>query len=451
MNNFFNRTTTKDFLQVCACLLMGAIFQSAYGQTDSDDDTLLLILPAIIAATKEPSPPPPPPIPVPGPAQNIPPTDQCAFTINGPTLSANRTLVNTPSRCDYFIQRPGNPTNSQVLQIDGATLTIRPGVVVRLARGLRIRVLQGGAIRAIGNQNNRIRFESAGTARGASDGIFFGSGSLSSRLEFVDFVNLGTDSPLSNTADAIIDGSKSAAGVSVKHVSFNRSGNHAADFTDLNITGFEKNGFYNNNGYPMEIGADQLHKLDKPSRYQLASQPNALPRISVHGVFEPANSQQTWKNLSVPYRVFVSIEIEDGGHITIEPGTRFAMDEGAGIDINPGGSLRAVGTASNPIRFFGLQQTPGFWDNIRFTLNASDARNRLENVVVSHGGGNSIFEGAINLQRNSSAVVTSSAIRNSASSGVCIDPGALVNATQIRTQNSFSGNADGNVIVSNDC
>jgi len=432
-------------------LFVGVLVSDSALAQSTDDDDLLLTIPAIVAASQNPLPPPPPPIPVPGPAPNITPNDQCAFTINGPTLSANRTLVNTPSRCDYLIQRPGNPANSPVLQIDEATLTIQPGVVVRLAAGLRIRVLDGGAIRAVGNQNNRIRFESAGTARGSSDGIFFAAGSLASTFEFVDFINLGSDSTNSNNPDAILDGSKAAAGVSLRYVSFNRSSHHGADFTDLNINSFLNNGFYNNNGYPMEIGANQIQKLDRSSRYQQASQPNSLPLISVHGVFEPANTQASWKNLNAPYRVFVSINIEEGGHITIEPGTQFVMDQRASIDVESGGSLRAVGTAANPIRFYGLQSTPGFWQNIRFSSNAADTRNRLEHIEVSYGGGGSIFEGAINLARNSDAIITNSTIRNSSSSGVCIDPGSGANANQILTQNTYASNAGGNVVVSDDC
>lgn len=52
--------------------------------------------------------------------------------------------------------------------------------------------------------------------------------------------------------------------------------------------------------------------------------------------------------------------------MTIEPGTRFVMDQRAQITFSEGSSLQAVGTEAEPIVLTGLESTPGFWNGLRF-------------------------------------------------------------------------------------
>ena len=97
----------------------------------------------------------------------------------------------------------------------------------------------------------------------------------------------------------------------------------------------------------------------------------------------------TWNNLSVPY-FFANdniYKIRTEGGVTIEAGTKLIFGANAGLQVDEGSSLTAVGTADAKIEFVGEDDAAQSWRGLMFYSN--DTSNRLEHVVVKSGGSDS--------------------------------------------------------------
>lgn len=80
--------------------------------------------------------------------------------------------------------------------------------------------------------------------------------------------------------------------------------------------------------------------------------------------------------------------IDEGQRLNIEPGAQIFFHQGAGLWIYSGGSIEAVGTPQQPIRFQGdrlepfFEEQPGQWD--RIWVNEGSQNNRFENVIIKN-------------------------------------------------------------------
>ena len=70
--------------------------------------------------------------------------------------------------------------------------------------------------------------------------------------------------------------------------------------------------------------------------------------------------------------------------LTLSPGVTIVFSEGAGLKLDSERSLRAVGTASNPIIFTGEKKTPGAWHGVEIHGQYADLE--LEHVVIEYAG-----------------------------------------------------------------
>ncbi len=106
--------------------------------------------------------------------------------------------------------------------------------------------------------------------------------------------------------------------------------------------------------------------------------------------------------------------------VTVEPGVRFMMTSGATIQVRSTGSFNVVGEIDRPIIFEGEQATDGFWDYITFESN--NPNNRLENVIIRHGGGSSFnsYPASVVLRNNGQLAMVNTEIANSRRNGFLI-------------------------------
>lgn len=70
--------------------------------------------------------------------------------------------------------------------------------------------------------------------------------------------------------------------------------------------------------------------------------------------------------------------------LVIEPGVVIEFAAGTGLDIIDGGSISAIGTASEPILFTGVEKVKGSWGGIM--IHSSSPLNKLQFVTVEYGG-----------------------------------------------------------------
>ena len=129
------------------------------------------------------------------------------------------------------------------------------------------------------------------------------------------------------------------------------------------------------------------------------------------------------------YEVPSSLTLGDGDLLTLSPGVILKFADGTRLTVNSGASLTANGTVANPIILSGLQQTPGFWEGVRFSF-SNNLNNMFENVVLEFAGAGANVDGALDLQANSSTISRFSAnnllVRNSASDGFNFDNGSIL-------------------------
>jgi RHS repeat-associated protein len=90
---------------------------------------------------------------------------------------------------------------------------------------------------------------------------------------------------------------------------------------------------------------------------------------------------KTWTFTESPYEVVANIVVAEGAKLTIEPGVEVRF--GAELGMLVYGQLEAVGSASDPITFTGLEATPGYWGAI-FVQGAGSAN--LEWCHIAYGG-----------------------------------------------------------------
>ena len=119
------------------------------------------------------------------------------------------------------------------------------------------------------------------------------------------------------------------------------------------------------------------------------------------------------------YLVNQSINVMNGGALTLTPGVVMKFGAGVSVTVNSGGVLSSKGTKASPVVLTAQDPTPGYWNGLVFS-NSNSVRNELFNTVVDFAGSSQLGAAvAIYSETNarSTLAVTDSVIRN------CLDAG----------------------------
>jgi hypothetical protein len=135
-----------------------------------------------------------------------------------------------------------------------------------------------------------------------------------------------------------------------------------------------------------------------------------------------------------------SVTVSNDAALTISPGTTIYFDDGDHMTVRDG-SLRAVGTAGEPIVFKGRQSTAGYWGGLRF-YQSNSTDNRLEYVTIQDGGG--YWNANLHITGISSAParldVINCTLSNSSSYGLYCDESGIMGTF---SSNTITGNTSG--------
>jgi hypothetical protein len=85
-----------------------------------------------------------------------------------------------------------------------------------------------------------------------------------------------------------------------------------------------------------------------------------------------------------PVDYLIECNMQVNNNLVIEPGVVIAFAAGTGLDIRDDGSISAVGTASEPILFTGVEKVKGSWAGVM--VQSSSPLNKLQFVTVEYGG-----------------------------------------------------------------
>jgi hypothetical protein len=330
-----------------------------------------------------------------------------------------------------------NGANSPILTIAaGNTIKLGPGVEFRTGYGG-----QAGAIVAIGTASLPITFTSSATTPlpGSWDevGIY---GAATGATEF-GYCNFSYGGGSSTYGTIYVYG----ANPKFHNCTINNSGDYGVVAEgDASFNSFANNTITTCAKYPVSIQANYAGTLGAGNTLT----GNATGYDAVEVIGQTVTESQTWLNHGVPYVLSATTSVNgpNSPELTIAPGTTVKLRNGVEFRCGYGGDAGAIiadGTSSR-ITFTAAATppSPGSWDFLSFYNNAL-ASSKLVNCDVSYGGGG---YGNVYIY-NTQPTITGCNISNSSDWGIYLDGPTYPDPVQLANNNTFSGNASGNIRV----
>jgi len=122
------------------------------------------------------------------------------------------------------------------------------------------------------------------------------------------------------------------------------------------------------------------------------------------------------------YTITKDIRVYDEALLTINAGTTVFFKDGIALRIDS--ALRAVGTATQPILFTGVQKTVGYWDGL-YISHANDNRNEIAYSTIEYGGGG-WYDGALYIDGDSTVNIHDTIIKHSKTYGFNINENVTI-------------------------
>ena len=333
------------------------------------------------------------------------------------------------------LDEPCYLVNQDVVVGQGGQVTIAAGTVLKFASGVGIEVQTGGSLASNGTAAAPVVFSAIDRTPGSWDGLEFDRSNSASNVLNSTVIEYGG----SGTADynLEIEGfSSSPARVSLNNVLLRFGATAGFSIDDEAIVGDIQGLVSTQNASSGEIGSEVAASLGLDSRLSGNTDDGLV--ILTGGAIDNITA---WPAIDVPYLVG---RLPVNAPMSIAAGSVLRFSAGGGLDINTGGSLSAIGTATSPILFTGLDNTPGFWDGLNFDRTNS-SNNQLEHVIVEHAGGLGSNDAGVNVRGFVSAparlAINNTQLRFNAGPGFIIN--TSVNLDEFNnvtvTANDFAG------------
>ena len=304
-------------------------------------------------------------------------------------LGENYTFSNNPyAETDYLITCP--------IYINGGVTLIEPGTKIKFqGQESGIYVIDGGGLTVYGQPGSPVLLEGAEHYPGSWKGIFFGTENPNNKLEHCIIKYAG-----STKADYMDE--KASVGITNQNEA-NQS--NCALITNTYVYGSGGYGIYVSSLKGKFLGFDH-NRIANSAQAPLGMPFKLAPMITADCNLNPDTALNTLQyvflyndgfnqsidisedanfvNPGIPYRIRGTEGVTlIGAHVTIAPGTIFEFDNDGGFCVRQG-SLKAVGTTSQPIIFKGIQGGNGRWVGLSYHSNSSE--NQLVNCIITGGG-----------------------------------------------------------------
>ena len=322
------------------------------------------------------------------------------------------------------------------LNINGVTLTIEPGTVVKFKAGAEIKIgqsTQGSVLIANGTDEKPILFTSFATSpdKGDWNGLYFYDGTASSTsmkyciVEYAgNYSSYGSINMASceiTIENSIIRASKTW-GITL---------NSSASFKS-----FINNNINNTDNHVISIYPNAVHTIGINN--DLVPISNNLGININGGTFNQTN--ETWLAQTASYIVSGTIQIgKDAGSILhIQEGSNLSFTTGAELKVGQGtyGSLIAKGTNEKPINFTSSSISPDNGDWLGIYIYDSANNCEFEFCNFEYGGGYSPY-GMINIS-STKVSFNNCSFKNSATWGISLSGGSFSEFSN----NTFMDNSD---------
>lgn len=323
---------------------------------------------------------------------------------------------------DYVVQ-------CAILIKGNALLTIEPGVIIAFeGEDSGIFSSEGGGLKAIGTQNEPIKFLGTSENKGVWKGIYFGSTHPENRLENVMVMHAGrAASGQSGEKGAVQLSRDEDSAAAIVNCTITNNDGYGLFLTDeSDLEEFSGNTISDNEEAPVALYFNQMGALDALSDYQ----GNGKNYIEVREN-EIEDDMVNMPFLNIPYQFVESkkyniknaLNIAAGNTLKFTNGAGFRLGEQASDCADTSGSLNATGTMDSPITFQGVTSGKGTWLGLGF--NSSNSNNKLIYCNISGGGSAGIYNASefaanITLQCDSRVTIQNSTIEDSGGFGIYV-------------------------------
>ncbi|MEZ4457555.1 MAG: Ig-like domain-containing protein [Gemmatimonadales bacterium] len=305
-----------------------------------------------------------------------------------------------------------------------APLTIAAGVSVLMLTDGSVIVEQGGSLKAIGTDVLPIIFTGMDETRGYWQGIRIATASLENQFDHVRFEFAGSRPWTGNgesRAAVYLDGSSRA---SIEHSVFAGSGYYGLWVpAEGEIPGFSGNTFVEN-VRTMIVHPNRASQIAGDNVFDANDE--SIVRVTF-GNTDAVTTPQTWHRLEVPYHVGDRTFVKAG--LTIAEGAELEFAQHASLQVTDAGSLKAVGSMTDPVIFRGAQNLVGYWQGIDY--NTASVNNVIDYAVFRNAGSSAWFGGAnatatINVNTNGTLSLTNTSFFSTGGfAGIVRNGGAL--------------------------
>ncbi len=355
-------------------------------------------------------------------------------------ISAPQTLKDLGTGIDYIVD--GN------LDVKGVTLTIEPGVVIQFTQNSSLRMLDFGAMKALGTSTNPILFTGAQATKGFWKGLIFEStNNTDNQLEFCTIEYAGEAAAYSTTIKgAILAGTFFSKPVllSMKNVTIQNNTNNGLYIDDQATLSALDNCIFKGNDTPIKAMEEGINSIDNDNTF--TGNANDIIEWAIYGGGE-ISSNTTVPALAVSYRYSTgsALTIKTGATLTVSAGVKIQMAQNSELSAYNGGTIKMEGTAAQPITFDGIQKTRGFWKGI-ISYGAGSSVT-MKYVNVNDGGDLLLGTNAMVSQyvTGSALYVSNCKMSNFSKYGLSYIDKALHNA-DIETSNSCDGGGQGCIL-----
>jgi len=326
---------------------------------------------------------------------------------------------------------------------DDATLTIKAGSTLMFESATGLKVSSDGALKAVGTAQKPILFTGEQKTAGYWEGVSFrGSDNSNNEMSYTTIEYAGGGNNIHHGALYLIGNYGSDNRLKISNSTIQHSIGYGFDFEKRTVLEkFENVTSTKNEKTAGAVDVSVLDQLDTQSDFtgNLGGDYIVLEGSTV-------SKDAVWKALSVPVNIPNSLYID--AFLTINSGLTLVVDSGQIIRIHASGSLKAVGTAKEPIIFTGKEQTAGYWHGMHFEMSNS-TNNILEYINLEYAGGGS--DAGLDLDSRNDISFTRVSVRNSTFSnnagyGIYIDYDDNTQYNKdIDSSNTFFSNEDGEV------
>jgi|GEM_PF-458649 len=282
------------------------------------------------------------------------------------------------------LDRPCYRVPDGLIVRENGQLTIAAGTVLKFGSTEGLEVLTGGSLTARGTAAAPIVFSGIDPTPGFWSGVEFSrSNSTRNVLEnvVIEYAGSSVDGALE-----VLSFTSSITRLAVDGAVLRRSAGHGFRVGADAFRGALSNIVSTENAIAGLVGPEVAALLGSGGRYT----GNADDVIEI-AESENIDAATVWPSTGVPWRMD---RLTVNAPLEMAAGTTVQFRSEGGLSIESTGSLRAIGTASAPILFTGVDNTPGFWDGVRFSFSNS-TNNRLEHVTVEYAGGAGNLDGGI--------------------------------------------------------